>query len=159
MKIQRKNLLLIALFTLGIFDVSTIVAEEIGRSSAELVTISYQKGEIDRRTYIIEKLKAYFAPTRVDNYFKSTLNDKPKPTREITMLLTEARLNLDSFTPEEVEFLMVLLKRPDDTTYKWPWNAKPAFYLPAPVLTFEPAVADYPNIGGKLKFQIGRAHV
>ena len=152
-KIGLKTCFLVSIFLLMalIFLRTTFSLAAPGHlSSAQLITNAYKSGEIDRETYIIQKLKSYFSPVRVDPTFRSHV--KNEPTREITILLDEVVKHYDSFSDEAKAYLNVFLKRPDDTDYDWPWDANPDFYLPAPVSIFEPTAADYPNIGGKFKF-------
>ena len=136
--------------TLIFFRATFSLAASGPLSSARLITNAYKSGEIDRETYIIQKLKSYFSPDMVDPAFRSRV--KNEPTREVTILLDEAVTRYDSFTDESRAYLNMFFKRPDDTDYDWPWDTNPDFYLPAPVSKFEPTAAEYPSIGGKFKF-------
>lgn len=150
---DRKFFLIWMLLSMGLLVFFTAVSSfalSQTESSSKLITEAYKNGSIGTETYIIQKLQSHFSPNRVNPAFKSSLNNEP--SREVTILLDYARRNYDYFSDESKIYLTMLLKRPVDPTYNWPWAPTPDFYLPAPVLTFEPTVADYPNIGGKIKF-------
>ena len=114
-KIGLKTCFLVCIFLLMalIFLRTTFSLAAPGHlSSAQLITNAYKSGEIDRETYIIQKLKSYFSPVRVDPAFRSHV--KNEPTREITILLDEVVKHYDSFSDEAKAYLNVLLKRPDE---------------------------------------------
>ena len=115
---------------------------------SKMVEKSFESIEIDRNTYVIETLRAYFAPESVSSTFKDKGYGETS-TRMITPLLIEAKRAYASLKSEDKAFIDALLKRPTDTTHVVD-GVK--MYLPAPVLTFEPDATTYPNIGGKFKF-------
>jgi len=115
---------------------------------SKMVEKSLESTEIDRNTYIIETLRAYFAPESVSPAFKDKGYGESS-TRMITPLLIEAKRAYASLKTEDKAFVDALLKRPTDTEHTVDGVN---MYLPAPVLTFEPDAATYPHIGGKFKF-------
>jgi len=115
---------------------------------SKVIEKSYNSGDIDHETYVIESLKAFFAPTEVDKEFRSKGYGESS-TRMITPLLVEAKKIYPSLKTNDKEFVDALLKRPTDTTHEVD-GVK--MYLPEPVEVFEPTKAEYPHIGGKFKF-------
>jgi hypothetical protein len=119
-------------------------------TSTDLLRESYREGAIDRESYVVQSLMARFAPHRIPPHLASL--PPGLGGREVTLLLEEAQEILPVLSAEDRAWVTMLLKRPDDVTYNWPWDANPDFYLPAPVSTWVPPVADYPTIGDKFKF-------
>jgi hypothetical protein len=110
-----------------------------------LITEAYRAGRIDRETYVVDKLASYFSR---DNLVAQRLADSSGTNgREVTILLKEARLDLDRYDTESRDFVSALLKRPTDSDYE---DIVKNFYLPDPEV-FEPSADAYPNIGGKFK--------
>ena len=152
-------LLLVGFF---FFTSASAFAQLHKASSAQLIEEAYKNRVIDKETYVIQKIKSYFSPHNLNSEFKSSIPNTP--SREMTMLLDLAINNYNSFSKESQNFVDIFLRRPVapstgtpsdrpiDPTYVPPDDIKNAnFYLTNP-LTFEPAVAAYPHIGGKLKF-------
>ncbi len=116
----------------------------------ETTVLDQTKTGPEREEYVVSKLKSYFQ--RNQNFRQLKSGAQQKPGREITLLLKEAAQNYDSWSDEAREYVQMFLKRPTDTSNAWPWDGEPSFYLPAPVLSFEPDVGTYPAIGDKFKF-------
>ena len=98
------------LMTLMFFRATFSLAASEPLSSASLITDAYKSGEMDLKTYIIQKLRSYVAPDTVDTAFTSAVPNKP--TREITILLILARQNWDLFSEEDKAFIENFSARP-----------------------------------------------
>lgn len=108
-KILTSNLLL--LLVVSVVLIATVSSALDGPlSSARLITDAYSSSEIDLETYIIQKLRSYFAPDTVVPRFRSLIPNEP--TREVTILLVLARQNWDLFSEEDKVFLEKIFERP-----------------------------------------------
>ncbi len=111
----RKNLIFGVLIFL-IKGSVIVTAEEDRQSSAYLITSrSYQLGKIDYSTYIVQRIRASFAPQTVEDRFRSLIS--PKPNRDMTILLDEALKHWEAFSQEDQKFLLQFFKRPTDPTF------------------------------------------
>jgi len=144
-----KEKILAIIFCIIFFEHSAFADNTGTLSLSEVIEQAYKESVIDKNYYLIQTLRSYFDPSSVDTSFRNRgLGNKP--TRNISILLAEAKNVYDELNTKDKEFIDALLRRPDDTNNTTGFAGK--FYLPSPVKVFEPMVSDYPNIGGKFKF-------
>jgi hypothetical protein len=120
------------------------------QSRSDSIKAAYKTGKISREDYVVSSLKTYFSKDMAKSGYTSAV--KNRPTREITILLKEASQNYRSYSTESQTYLTRFFLRPTSNTNQFPFDTQPIFYLPEPVLTYEPSASEYPNIGGKYKF-------
>jgi hypothetical protein len=80
-----------------------------------LVKKAFQEKEIDRETYLLYRIQAQVAPETLPVNYRSL--KKPAPNRDMTTIISEIRLNFDTFSEETRRSLRPFLLRPTDASY------------------------------------------
>ncbi|MGA1868806.1 MAG: MXAN_6640 family putative metalloprotease [bacterium] len=118
--------------------------------ASEALDRAYKAGTITSETYVVQKLKSYFTPERVNPALQRMFpSPNRKPTRNMTHLLKYARLHFDSFSEESQAYIKQYFARPTDQNNE---DFNGYWYLPDPISYWVPPEVDYPQIGEKFKF-------